>query len=1193
MRCRHYAGILALLVLAAAFLHREWSGARSQKRSFPRNFLSIPSAESPTDLPPEVLRKERAQESLARTAGLLALSAGEHGDGVKYCLRDRNVSVFFTPMGPILSAVKGDEGLALQARFVDGREAEPTGIGEQAARVNYLVGDPSKWKTGLPTYEKVSYSEVWPGIDVLYEPRPAGVEYTLLVKPGADPSLIRLAYAGHEGLSLAESGTLAVTTEWGVLSESSPIAYQGDDPHRQEVACRFRLHEDGTVGFNVGHYDANELLVIDPTLSYSVLLGEGSVRNSDRGQDIALRGTYVYLVGDTETDLPVTSGAYDTVGDPVGRDAFVAKFNHSPREDSPNLVWATYLGGSGNDYGTSICVDLDGDAYVTGHTTSSDFPFTSGDPGAPDSGNQDIFVTKIDAGGGSLEWSRRLASIHEDAAWAIGIDGERNVYMAGSQAEWTISWDPLRRNTWVAKISADGSTTLWSTTWGDVPGHAARAIAVRGNGSVYIAGYTEGFISTVPVPDPKGRPWRRDEKGSGRLWRGDGYWDRDAFVAKLTPAGRLEWSNTLLAGSRNDEAYGIAVDSGGNAFVTGYTSSRNFPTIPGSWLRSFSYNGSADVFIAKVNAGGATLGYSTVLAGSGHDEGRAIVLDSGGFAYVAGSTQSPDRFPVTSLAYDRVHNGRADAFVAKIAPGGTRSWCTYLGSAEEDEATAIAVDTSRNVYVAGITAGGDFPTTYSGFDQSHNGGEDAFIARLTSDGRNLAWSTLFGGGSDDAGQAMTIDASENVFLTGSCSSVFPRTVGAFPVDAGTGRNAFVTKLYGDATLGSDRIAWSTYLGGNGADSGRAIAIDASGFLYVTGHTTSTDFPASSSSLDDSPNGGTDCFVTQLTPDGASLGWSTYVGGTMADQGHAIAVDTSGNVYVAGRTWSGGFPVSGTADDPVFNDGPSDDMPSDGFVLKMTTDGGTLHWATFLGGGGDDTANALALDTVGNCVVTGTTRSSSFPMSSVANRGQEDAFLARFTPAGILRTSTLLGSTGKEYGTALILDSLGDIYVTGSARQPEGRIIPLNASFTTLGAYDRSWNGRWDVFVARLNPAMTLVRWATLIGGRWNDHGNAIALDGSGNVLVTGSAGSGFPTPGGDDTSVRWFSDAFLAKLDPTGSALLYATYFGGDTGSDVGNAIRVAPSGAIFVAGTTASSDFPGGGFYHGGSDAFVARFEP
>ncbi|MCG7337035.1 SBBP repeat-containing protein [Sporosarcina sp. ACRSM] len=447
--------------------------------------------------------------------------------------------------------------------------------------------------------------------------------------------------------------------------------------------------------------------------------------------------------------------------------------------------------------------------------------------------------------------------------------------------------------------------------------------------------------------------------------------------------------STYLGGSSYDQGYAIAVDNDGNAYITGYTTSTDFPTTPGVYDTTF--NGNRDAFVTKLNATGTALVYSTYLGGTNLDQGWSIAVDSAGNAYVTGITSSSD-FPITPRAFQMGNNGLANAFVTKLNAAGTALiYSTYLGGEDFDQGSGIAVDNAGNAYITGYTTSTNFPTTSAAFQTSNNGPGNAFVTKLNPTGSALVYSTYLGGTNLDQGLSIALDSTGSAYITGVTRSMdFPITPTAFQSTFTGFANVFVTKFN---PTGSSLI-YSTFLGGSDNNSGAAIAVDNGGNAYVTGFTNSTDFPTTWGAYRTTYNGDSDAFVTKLNPLGTTLAYSTYLGGTDADQGLGIAVDDTGNAYVTGATQSDDFPTTTCAFDRTFNG------VVDAFVTKIDPTGTRLINSTYLGGTGFDQGYGIALDSAGDAYVTGLTISTDFPTSPDAFdttfNGVQDAFVTKIS-----------------------------------------------------------------------------------------------------------------------------------------------------------------------------------------------------
>ena len=459
------------------------------------------------------------------------------------------------------------------------------------------------------------------------------------------------------------------------------------------------------------------------------------------------------------------------------------------------------------------------------------------------------------------------------------------------------------------------------------------------------------------------------------------------------------------------------------------------------------------------------LRYSSYLGGSGDELGLGITLDASGNAYLTGATSSTD-FPTTTPAQASLAGG-FDAFVTKINPAGTAIvYSTYLGGSGFDQGLDIAVDAAGNAYLTGSTASTNFPTTSGAFDTScgTDGNcnrdsttmqvfSDAFVAKLNPAGSALVYSTYLGGSGDDQAFGVAVDAADSAYVTGSTASTNFPAVGPVQSANGGGIDAFVSKL----NPAGSALVYSSFLGGSGGDVGFGIALDSAANAYLTGATTSTNFPTASA-FQAAFGGLRDAFVSKLNPAGSALVYSTYLGGNDIENrfSGAIAVDASGNAYLAGSTASTNFPIASPLQ-------PALGGATDAFVSKLNAVGSALVYSTYLGGSGDDDAFGIAVDASGNANLTGSTTSTNFPIASPlqpALVGPSDAFMTRLNPTGsaLLFSTYLGGDTGSEQGLNIALDSAGDAYLSGTT---------TSTNFPTAGPIQATLRGGSEAFVAKI------------------------------------------------------------------------------------------------------------------------------
>jgi uncharacterized protein (TIGR03437 family) len=567
---------------------------------------------------------------------------------------------------------------------------------------------------------------------------------------------------------------------------------------------------------------------------------------------------------------------------------------------------------------------------------------------------------------------------------------------------------------------------------------AARGIAVDSAGNIYIAGFT----TSTDLPGTGGTV-QSTYGGEVAMHQSTG----DAFVAKITPAGALAYC-TYFGGNADDVALGLALDSTGNVYVTGYTNSQNFRTTAGVVQPTFvgqgrgsTYHEGGDAFVLKLNAAGSNILYSTFLGGSLDDRGVAIAVDGAGNAYVAGQTISTN-FPVSSNAIQTNYAGGVtteffaggDAFVSKLNPTASQLiYSTYLGGKGSDAPGAIAVDSAGNAYVGGATTSADFKVTTG------------------------ALQTTYGGASDTSAQPIY-------------------TMG----------DGFISKLNPTGTA----LVYSTYLGGKRDDGIAGLAIDGTGAVYVTGSTSSTDFPVSAGGAQRTYGGpGSasgylmvgDGFISKLNTAGSGLVYSTYFGGNADDMGWAIAVDAAGNAHVGGQSNSTDFKVSEDALQKTFGGRGGQSQPvGDGVFLKVNPTGSAFLYASYLGGSGDDAVAGVALDSAGNAYLTGSTASANFATSTTAavktygGRGTSgivagDAFVARITeltpPVAVEPDTKVTGvANAASYASSAV--SPGEIVVIYG--QKIGPDALVKAGVDATGLLDKTVAGTRILFDG--NPA---------------------------------------------------------------------------------------------------------------------------
>lgn len=619
---------------------------------------------------------------------------GQAAAPVRYLARGGGYTLFLTPDGMVWS-LAGAPRMAVRLRFA-GAVAAPRIEGRRPLpeKRHYLTGgDPAAWRTDVPVFDEVTYRALYDGIDLVFHAGRDRPEYDFVVRPGARPEVIELRIDGATA-TINARGDLVLASGGRELVQRAPVIYQDIDGQRVSVAGRFVLRAPDRIGFEIAAYDATQALVIDPVISYATTFGGGGV---DIGRATAVNATGIYMTGETAStvDFPATFGAVQSSTGGGSTDAFVVKLN----PNGSGVQYATYLGGNGDDVGNSIAIDSAGNAYVTGQTTSANFPTQGtvdtvcGTGSDCNGGLADAFVAKLNTAGSALVFSTYLGGSAADSGAAIAVDSAGNAYVGGETASGgfptAAPFQPAiggARDGFVTKVSGTTGAMMYSTFLGGASDDGVTAIAVDGSGSAYVTGVTfsSGFPKTSGV-------FQETAPGFG-----------DAFVAKLNPAGNSLAYSTYLGGASFERAFGIAVDGSGNAYVTGSTTSIDFPTQNPLQVLHASGGVTRDAFVTRLNATGTALTYSTFLGGEGIDVGNAIAVDVSGNAFVAGQTVSPD-FPVRN-AMQGYLIGESDAFVAHLSESGALIYSTFLGGAGADTAFGIALDTANVAHLAGQTS---------------------------------------------------------------------------------------------------------------------------------------------------------------------------------------------------------------------------------------------------------------------------------------------------------------------------------------------------------------------------------------------------------------------------------------------------------------------------------------------------------
>ena len=1090
---------------------------------------------------PAGLNRERISNALRNLSISFEANQGQADHKIKFFSHGNGYSLSLTSTESVLTLSKMS-GEAHKNKFTAGVEkfarsrqrrnavirmklagANPNalvkGTDELPGKINYFTGsDPKNWRTGIASYARVKYHQVYPGIDLVYYGKDQHLEYDFVIAPGADPKKIRMQFKGVGKSEVNAQGDLVLHTTAGEIRHRKPFIYQEVNGTTKLVDGHFRLLGKNSVSFEIGNYDIAKPLVIDPAIVYSTLLGDGDFFGAQGfgGNGIAVHtdangNTYAYVVGGTVGAFPTKNALQPNFAE-GNSDVFVVKLNMAASGDA-SLLYSTYLGGTGYESASGIAVDSAGNAYLAGGTGSINFPTEKALPfSSPGSGG--AFVTKLNADGSQLLYSTYVPGTGR--ATGIAIDSAGNAYIAGATSSDNLptvnAYQTTRKNasainTFVCKIAppSGGNPTalLYSTYLGGTTHNfadVANAIAVDSSGKIYLAGDADS--EDFPVKNG----FQSINKGPG------GY--PTAFVTVLDsslagPASLLY--STYLGGSApyGDHAAGIAVDASGNAYVTGYTLSVDFPVTPGAYQSTLA---GRDAFVAKIDPlriGSASLIYATYLGGAilhGETVGSGIAVDSSGNAFVTGNTTEYD-FPTVN-AVQTANNG-----VFQSINGGN-SWLAINNGLTTPVINSLAIDETviPRTFYAG-TPYGVFKSTNGGTNWSQingNGSINAAVLSLainplnssnlyagtsngvfkTTDG-GTTWNSLNSGLSEWALTGINVLTFDTV-TTGSAptaiiyagtndgmyklldgANVWNETglfqgIDSFVIDPKTSPHTLYAGSFIDHRIykGTPRTDGSEIIDWVDAHSGyidlEAIAID-------TGTTPSTLYAS------DWQNdfAGSDPPLWKSSDNGAT--WEPMANSTgilgSGDPRKKIAFDTSTSpsmIYLSdnynglaksadgGVTWNRIFrrgvgdivvDTAATAPSPIYVG--TGQVEADAFIAELNPTGSALLFSTYLGGFSEDVANGIALDAHGNIYVTGFSKSVNFP---TINAYQSDlrgnsAFVTKLGSAALPQVSAESVTTQVAVQTGSLELTFPNITGSTSSSPPTTTVNALDSATT--------------------------------------------------------------------------------------------------------------------------------------------------
>ncbi|MBC8002384.1 MAG: SBBP repeat-containing protein, partial [Opitutaceae bacterium] len=697
------------------------------------------------------------QQDFGKPSLSFEANQGQTDRAVKFTSRGRGYSFFLTANEAVMQLREPDQAnpkskiQSLKSAVVrmqfNGANASPqiSGIDPLPGKSNFFIGnDRRNWHADVPNFAKVNYTEIYPGVDLVFYGNQRQLEYDFVVAPGADAGSIGLSFAGAEQVLLDEQGNLVIRTTAGEIVQHAPVIYQetdsstqtGTQTSRQNIPGGYVLTGQNQVAFQIGDYDHGKPLVIDPVLSFASYLGGSGI---DKANGVAVDGAgNVYLTGITEsTNFPAT-GDFSS-GRADHHAVFITKLNPT----GSAVLYSTLIDGKSSETGLAIAVDETGSAYATGSTGSRDFPLQSPfqdryNPGiscpipipscvVEDALGGEPFVLKLNPAGDSLIFSTYLGGAGGDAGNGIAVSADHKVYVAGdtNSRNFPVK-NEFQNNTiftgndaFLSILAADGQSLVYSTYLLGTEG--ATSVAVDAAGNAYIAGRSD--TNQLSVRGGSGSsPFRSSNSGG-----------TDAFVAKFNPAASGNSSlvyATYLGGGGTDSAFAIAVDNQNQAYVTGVTGSFNFPLQAAAGASVLDSNNQVnEAFVTCLNANASGAVFSTFLGGAGQEEGLAITLDRDRNIIVAGDTTSGD-FARVSATQQTIGGGR-DAFVTKIAAGGTAiRFSTFLGGSGNELAAGVFTDGASSIYLAGNTSSTNFPVTPGVLQTAAQGAGDGFTAKI-------------------------------------------------------------------------------------------------------------------------------------------------------------------------------------------------------------------------------------------------------------------------------------------------------------------------------------------------------------------------------------------------------------------------------------------------------------------------------
>ena len=656
-------------------------------------------------------------EKFGNTPLVFEPNYGQVDSSVRFLSRGDRFGFFLTDTESIVS-LAGSTPAVVRMQLV-GQNPHPriSGSGIQAGASHYFKGtDASKWQASVPHFLKVDYPQVYPGIDLTYYGNQRQLEYDFTVAPHVNPKVIELKFTGVDQIEIGDTGDLILHTPAGEIRHQHPRVYQHRNGIEEEVEGQFVLLGSGKVGFKIGEYDSGLPLVIDPKFIYSTYFG-GDGLDGDIGIDLKVdaAGT-TFVTGYTSSMDFFNTNLSPTA--PGGKlDAFVMKVDPT----GSTILSAMYFGGSLDDEGHRITLDSSGSVYVTGYTSSTNFPIVNGFQ-TKLGGKKDAYVMKIDNTVSQILFSSYLGGSQDEQPFGLSVDTTGNIYVSGETSSLNFPVvTPLlgtfgggRGDAFVTKIAADG-TLIYSTYLGGIGNDHSFDVTSDSDGNAYVVGYTTAALPNIV-----------------RALYGTASDPEQAFLAKLSPDGRSLLAFLYIGGFGIDEAIRVVLDSSQNIIISGYTSAPNFPVLNAIQPTNGGGANTFDIFLIKLLPDLSDIVFSTYIGSDGSESAPGLAVDPDGNIYLAGFTSSFE-FPVVNginvgTSGGNLHGDR-DAYVMKLSANGRILFSTYVGGSSSDGAVGIALDAARNIYITGFTFSSDFPVE-NPFQENPSGASDGFLMKI-------------------------------------------------------------------------------------------------------------------------------------------------------------------------------------------------------------------------------------------------------------------------------------------------------------------------------------------------------------------------------------------------------------------------------------------------------------------------------